>query len=291
MSMYVALDENLNLVHISGALRGLACQCTCFECGETVIAKKGEINEHHFAHISNKKSCVIHPETVLHKYAKQVILESRGLQLPALPDNDQDADWWTFERIIPELHLGSIRPDLVGYCNNEPVFVEIAITHFIDQHKFNVIKNMQVKTIEIDLSSLLKSEINIPSDKAKTFILNSLAGKTWIYPLASSTTLEKGISSTQDVPFVESITVAKALLTPTGWEDYQFTINGIWVNVRKFSGGMISVNCTYNPEIIAMLKKWRNEGGGKFNPKYKSWNYWQPFSETVLARLQAMHKL
>lgn len=64
-------------------------------------------------------------------------------------------------------------------------------------------------------------------------------------------------------------------------EDLQFTINGIWVHARKFSGGMLSVNCTYNPVIITMLKQWRNKGGERYNNKYKYWNYWQPFLETI----------
>ena len=71
MTMFIALNENKNLIHITDAVRGLACNCICFECGETVLARKGNIKEHHFAHANNKDSCTIHPESVLHKYAKQ----------------------------------------------------------------------------------------------------------------------------------------------------------------------------------------------------------------------------
>lgn len=53
------------------------------------------------------------------------------------------------------------------------------------------------------------------------------------------------------------------------------------MNVRKFDSGMISVNSTYNPEIIAMLKEWKREGRGKYMKDFKSWNYWLPFSEVV----------
>ncbi len=38
-----------------------------------------------------------------------------------------------------------------------------------------------------------------------------------------------------------------------------------------------------------MLKQWRNEGSGHFDQKSRSWNYWQPFSATVLERLEQMH--
>ena len=62
------------------------------------------------------------------------------------------------------------------------------------------------------------------------------------------------------------------------------------VNVRHFSSGMISVNSTYNPEIIALLKEWKREGRGSYNPTYKSWNYWLPFSEKVIERLQVLNE-
>ena len=53
------------------------------------------------------------------------------------------------------------------------------------------------------------------------------------------------------------------------------------VNVRHFSSRMVSVNNTYNPEIIALLKEWKPEGRGSYNPTYKFWNYWLPFSGFV----------
>ena len=71
---------------------------------------------------------------------------------------------------------------------------------------------------------------------------------------------------------------------------YKFTVKGMHINVRHFASGMISVNSTYNPEIIAMFKKWMHEGRGSYNPKYKSWNYWLPFSEQILQRLVELNE-
>ena len=289
--MFIALNENKNLIHITDAVRGLACNCICFECGETVLARKGNIKEHHFAHANNKDSCTIHPESVLHKYAKQVVIDAMGITLPNVPMSDIDATWWAFDQIIPEFHLGLIRPDLACYIDGEPIFIEIAVTHFLDAEKLKIIKTMNVKTIEIDLSGVLKSDMIIPSNEVKKLILEDLEHKTWLYPEVPKAQIVDSISdqhshvelkSTPSFKFTENSTA-------TAWEDYQFTINGIWVHARKFSGGMLSINCIYNPELIAVFKQWRNEGGGRYNTKYKSWNYWQPFSETVLARLQQMH--
>ncbi len=290
MTMYIALDENKKLVDIKDVERGLACQCTCFECGETVIARKGEIKEHHFAHASNKESCTINPESVLHKYAKEVILESMGLMLPALPNSDNEAAWWTFEKVLPEFSLGLIRPDLVGYFDVEPILIEIAVTHFIDAEKLKRIEVFKLKCIEIDLSPLLKSDIAIPSIEAKQQILENLDNRRWVYPFPTEQISKQQESITFTQCTVLPQPTSKQQSTASGWQDYKFTVKGMHINVRHFASGMISVNSTYNPEIIAMFKKWMHEGRGSYNPKYKSWNYWLPFSEQVLQRLVELNE-
>ena len=290
MTMYIALDENKKLVDIKDVERGLACQCTCFECGETVIARKGEIKEHHFAHASNKESCTINPESVLHKYAKDVILESMGLMLPALPNSDNEAAWWTFEKVLPEFSLGLIRPDLVGYFDVEPILIEIAVTHFIDAEKLKRIEVFKSKCIEIDLSPLLKSDIAIPSIEAKQQILENLDNRRWVYPFPTEQISKQQESITFTQCTVLPQPTSKQQSTASGWQDYKFTVKGMHINVRHFASGMISVNSTYNPEIIAMFKKWMHEGRGSYNPKYKSWNYWLPFSEQVLQRLVELNE-
>ena len=289
MSMLIALNLENKLVHIIDVERGLACRCTCFTCGDEVIARKGEINEHHFAHASNKDSCIINTESLIHRYGKQVILDSLSVHLPALPNfiDEHQSTLWTFEKVIPEFSFGKIRPDLVAYTNGKPIFIEIAVTHFIDQEKLNFIKKFAVNTVELDLSSLLNSEISIPSDEAKQFILDELSHKKWIYPETTKLNSPMLYQPLAEIPYVDSADINA--LRSSQWVDFKFTINGMWVDVRKFSSGMLAVKCAYNPEIIAMLKMWRNQGGGKYDPKYKSWKYWQPFSDTVLQRLRELH--
>lgn len=290
MTMYIALDENNKLVNIEHVKRGLACQCTCFECGEGVIARKGEIKEHHFAHASNKASCTINPESVLHKYAKEVILGSMGLMLPAIPDSDNEAAWWTFEKLLPEFSLGLIRPDLIGYIDGEPILIEIAVTHFIDAEKLKHIETFKSKCIEIDLSPLLKSDIAIPGIEAKKFILENLNNRRWIYPFSTEKSSKQQKSTRSSQASNTPQTTSEQQKTTPNWQDYKFKVKGMYVNVRHFSSGMISVNSTYNPEIIALLKEWKREGRGSYNPTYKSWNYWQPFSEKVIERLNALNE-
>lgn len=43
------------IVHVGEVPSGLACDCKCLDCDEPLIARKGEIREHHFGHTSSKE--------------------------------------------------------------------------------------------------------------------------------------------------------------------------------------------------------------------------------------------
>ena len=294
MTMSVALDETNHLISISQAERGLACNCFCFACGEPVLAKKGEKNEHHFAHISNKESCYINPESILHKFAKQVIIEAGGLILPPVPTSEElDAKLWQFSQITPELRLGNIQPDLTAFLGNETYFIEIAVTSFVDDVKLDKIKMFGNPTVELDLRELLKSDIEIPSDEAKDFILNQLDHKRWLYPVIESAQLvEKTSSSNMQIISCEKTNANELSVSPSNetfnksYDTFSFIIRGMWVDVKAFESGMLAVkSVTYNHDIKEMLKAWSREGRGRFNDQYKTWNFFKPFSATVLERL------
>lgn len=280
MLMKIALNAEQQIVHIDQVQRGLACNCTCFECGETVIAKQGDVKEHHFAHVSNKESCDIQTESILHKYAKQVIEQEQKLYLPSLSHtNEITAELWHFEQVKLEQNIGAIRPDLIATSNHdELLFIEIAVTSFIDKHKAKLIEQLGIKTVEIDLSMLLKNDLTIPSDEVKNFILNDIQNKTWIFPKVDTHINTATVSHQNSIEQNEF---------DKGFDYYRFTINHSWVEVRFFKSGMLSVKTYgFNHELKELFKQWRNEGGGKYDNKYKSWNYWLPFSQTVFQRLQ-----
>ena len=293
MLMTIAVNENDQLVSIKQVERGLKCDCLCFECGEPVVAKKGEKNGHHFAHSSNKESCNINPESILHKFAKQVIMEEKGLTLPALPNSqDTESKLWQFSKLIAEQSVGSIRPDLVASIDHGIMFIEIAVTSFIDSDKLNLIKHLGIQTIEIDLKELLKQNVDIPSEEARNYILHEVINKKWVYPIKQTLntpikTLDTENGSHQLVNTSEFTKQASAIKAK--FVKYRFTIQGMWVDVWAFEDGGLAVRCVnYHPEIVALLKSWKNEGGGNYSQKYKSWRYNLPFSNTVLQRLQQL---
>lgn len=296
MLMNIAINESDQLVNIKQVEKGLACNCICFECSEPVVAKKGDKNEHHFAHSSNKESCHINPESILHKFAKQVIMEAKALVLPPLPNTDEvEAKTWQFTRLIEEQSVGSIRPDIVGSIDDETVFIEVAVTSFVDTDKLDFIKRLGIKTVEIDLREILSQSMDIPSKEAKIFILDQIDNKKWLYPEAKEIKVQpKDWLSTLNIPCANEINIASEddiqLSKPTNnYTRYRFTINGIWVDAWEFEDGCISVkSVSYNLEIIALLRQWKNEGGGRYDTKFKAWKYFNPFASTVLQRLQLM---
>lgn len=60
------------IIHIKQAQRGRACGCTCINCNRPLVARKGEFRTY-FAHDFDASNCS--PESILHKLAKQFILD------------------------------------------------------------------------------------------------------------------------------------------------------------------------------------------------------------------------
>lgn len=287
MSMFIALDSNGQLITIENAIRGLACNCFCISCGEPVIARKGLIREHHFAHSSQKESCNIQRESLLHLYAKEVIRNKLGLQLPPMPGTSESEDqtsWWDFERVDEEVPQPGFQPDLVAHLiDGSQLFIEIAVTSFIDEEKLARIKTVGIHTVEIDLRELLFSNQPIPSEEVAALILKQTHNKSWIYPEPPPMPLLPAIDW-QSIPCKLPAAEPEAKCI-----EHRYTIMGMWISARILPTGSVAVRSwSFNPQITELLKSWRNELGGEYNPKFRNWIYYPRSREEVLNRLQQM---
>ena len=66
------LDSEGLIVHVDDVPRGKACGARCASCDSELVAKKGEVRTHYFAHYSgNRHGC----EGWLHKTAKRILYE------------------------------------------------------------------------------------------------------------------------------------------------------------------------------------------------------------------------
>lgn len=143
---------------ISDVQSGLACNCNCPSCGNDLIAKKGPIKKHHFAHASVTE-CVSGPESGLHLFAKHLISQKRILSVPPvtftlgeLTETAHEMMTTPIENTQIEKSFNEITVDVAATFMGEPLFIEIAVTHFCPPEKTAKLRQYKVDTVEIDLS-------------------------------------------------------------------------------------------------------------------------------------------
>ena len=170
--------------------RGLACGCTCPGCGQPLIARRGRVRQAHFAHVSDATPCVNGTETALHRMAKQVLAEMRGLGLPALnvrrtltdsrgrvhEDTEQVFDarvaWAEIVEIEVERHqIG--RPDAVMRLRDgSELLVEFRVAHAVEKPKRDRSRKRGAAMLEIDLRPFFECDTH-GEIKLRQFLLGA----------------------------------------------------------------------------------------------------------------------
>lgn len=165
------------------------------------------------------------------------------------------------------------------------LFIEVAVTSFIGEEKLERIKSAGINTVEIDLSEILLNKQPIPSEEVKNHILKQAFNKSWIYPEPPTTPVPPAV----DWPSIPSKPLA--LEPEAKCIEYRYTIMGMWVSARILPTGSVAVRSwSFNPQITELLKSWRNQLGGEYNPKFKNWIYYPRSREEVLNRLQELNE-
>jgi len=185
-------SKNNILVDVSMVERGLACQCTCPRCHGDLVARKGLIREHHFAHKDLTK-CVGAYEAAIHLMTKQIIDEAGSLQLPALKivvekiglggelhrleDIVTNAKLQQFSKVVLEPREDGTIADIIGYKNDRRLLVEVNVTHPVPAKKIRQIRAAQEAAIEIDLSQIPRL---ITKKALSKIVLSETRNKKWI---------------------------------------------------------------------------------------------------------------
>ena len=190
-----ALNSDGESVYISDVPSGLKCGCVCPACGALLVAKKGQKRMHHFAHYKSK-NCEYGYESSLHLAAKDILLHSKKIVIPSVyvefPNSSKPAELISpgrsidIESVELEKRFDDIIPDIVVYAGGKSFFVEIFVTHPINDEKLKKLENRNISTIEVDLSHVERnisvdelSEILLKNDPRKTWKFNSKA-KIWL---------------------------------------------------------------------------------------------------------------
>jgi hypothetical protein len=175
-----------HLIHISQAERGLKCGLFCPACRKPLIARKGKLTQHHFAHYKSAE-CKYAQETAVHLLAKEAIAESGEIFVPELTIckeawNERsyiisEKQTYKIDSVEVESRIGSIRPDLTVFIKGHPLLIEICVTHKVDSEKLSKIKEINISAIEIDLSDIDQS---ITKDLLLQYIHEGTMTK-WLY--------------------------------------------------------------------------------------------------------------
>lgn len=151
------------IVHIADVPRGLACDCRCSGCGGVLVARKGELKEHHFAHQS-AAPCAHAFESALHKLAKQILNDKLVLRLPrvAVARSGEEVveceeREFSFDRADIEVPFPGFKPDVVLYKSGRRLLVEVLVTHATNETKQARIAESGLAAVEIDLSGVSRN--------------------------------------------------------------------------------------------------------------------------------------
>ena len=148
-------------VHVSEVERGLSCGCTCAACGEPLVARKGKVKAHHFAHKSDGHSCGYGYQSSLHLMAKEAVAEMGYIWLPDLYINVgngegnqillEEARSVTVDEVWLERKVGGVIPDIVIRFGDEQFLLEVYVTHAVDDTKKRKLEAAGLSAMELDL--------------------------------------------------------------------------------------------------------------------------------------------
>lgn len=184
--------EPIHIKQIDKSHNGLACNCTCPICGESLIAKRGNGGKvPHFAH--KQDSPCTHPEyikqTNIHAMAEQIFLEEKKIELPSL--SSQAGNYiayffrggkWQIEEVELEKKISDFIPDIILKKGNATLLIEIYVTHAVDENKKNKIIEANLPVIEIDLSEFVHDDM---TKEDLRLHLRETARMNWIHmPIA-----------------------------------------------------------------------------------------------------------
>ncbi len=196
--------------HISEVVSGLKCDCSCPDCEGQLIARKGKIKEHHFAHQTDNPNC--NPESIIHKTAKAILMdrietalrENKDLNVKSKCEvcRKENTENILSGAVSVELEksLDNCRPDLVLLdVDGKPlVLVEVVVTsppkenviEYVNGRKLGLVE-FHLKTVE-ELEPLRKSKVLMATKVSPCIPCKSVSKKA---PLKSDNYKDDGESS------------------------------------------------------------------------------------------------
>ena len=282
-----AVHSSQRFVHVTEVARGLACDCRCAVCGEPVLAKQGDVREHHFAHASHRQPCASSYECDLHRFAKQVISEADGLNVPfdaALPcvlgsgDGKQPFARLTYTDVQQEVMVGNRRPDVLAITQaGVRVAIEIAYSSFCDFQKRQDYEDMRLPGLEIDMRRFTPQAFDVV--RVKQTVLEEIACKRWLWSeclVDTKSAVETPASHTSD-------TFVKRRFAP----EEIVRVHGHQVSIKQLPSGDIAIKALrYHPDVVAVIRAVARRNFGTYQNTHFSWLIPQRLSESARCQMR-----
>lgn len=148
-------------VHVSEVPRGLACDCVCSSCDGQLVARKGDINTHHFAHVE-LKDCRYQGEYELHRRSKEMLAEACAIR--------NRTGSHSFESADIDARVGRYLVDVYLQSPGLNLAVDIFVSSRINSHKPRDFSGEEgVRAVVIDLTRVSR---NVSPDELLDILTN-----------------------------------------------------------------------------------------------------------------------
>lgn len=246
------------LVHISEVENGLRCGCVCPKCNAPLEANQGQ-KRSYFSHKPGYSQCTGAVESTLHLMAKEVLAECKCMYLP---QGGPFVGLVYFDKIdVEERDDNSVfRPDCIGYCEGETIWVEFKNTHAVSNEKRKYIIEKGIDCVEVDIS---KCELD--RQKMVLFLTKQIGSREWVKdvitfaPKFAVLQQEESKESFREIEFsaVPTSSVAHSSVSEQTIR-YAFDENHNFVDVRRI-GREKKLFCLVCGKPIKPKDCWNNE--------------------------------
>ena len=213
--------------HISEVRNGLKCACTCPVCDGALVARQGKIKEHHFAHASGEE-CRHAAETALHLAAKDILAKRKEIVLPEVAVNASyglprivvaPQRRYAIESAEVERKTGSIIPDVIVEVSGRQLFVEVTVTHGVDDAKLTRIRELGLSCLEIDLSDAPR---DLGREELEKIVVDGSTQKRWLHNVRANAARNRML--------------AEATLLPSVSRGFAWHVDGCPIPARVWKG-------------------------------------------------------
>lgn len=168
------LNGNKILVHVDEVEKGKKCNCFCPSCDSPLVAVKGEIRQHHFRHLVEKRCSDAFARSI-QAAVQKLMLERKQIKIPeyvvkAVKFDSKGKMHAKEEAIIPngkvlqfdsvciDKSINGINVDVLANKGERQLIIKITCGRKNKYENIENLKKLNISILEIDMSHLTQKE-------------------------------------------------------------------------------------------------------------------------------------